>query len=154
MSRSKTIVLVLLLLFMAIQFIKPARNVNGQATPAAITQQLSVPQNVQYVLDRSCYDCHSNNTRYPWYANVQPITWFLNRHIVKGKAELNFDEFGNYSKRQQRSKLKSIANQVNDGEMPLQSYIWIHRNATLSAADKELITTWIAKASDSLEAKN
>lgn len=153
MSPFKTIMLLLLLVFIAIQFIRPVKNMNSEAKPAAIEKFISVPSNVQNILGRSCYDCHSNNTRYPWYASVQPVAWFLNSHVIKGKAELNFDEFGNYSKRRQLSKLKSIISQVKDGEMPLRSYIWIHKDAKLSVADEALVTDWATKAIASFKAR-
>ena len=154
MSRLKKIMFALLAVFIAIQFIQPARNTTGQAMPAAIAKQVSIPANVQEILNRSCYDCHSNNTQYPWYATIQPAGWLLAKHIRDGKAELNFDEFGNYSKRRQLNKLKSVASQINDGEMPLPSYTWIHTDAKLTAADKELITDWVANAMDSIKAEN
>ena len=152
MSRWKKIVLFLLLVFIGIQFIRPARNISGQAVPADITKLYSVPAHVQAILKTSCYDCHSNNTQYPWYANVQPAGWLLAKHVKDGKAALNFNEFGNYTQRRQLNKLRSIASQVKDGEMPLQSYTWIHQDAKLSAAGKTLIIDWVTRTRDSLEA--
>lgn len=122
--------------------------------PAAMAKHIPVPANMQEILNTSCYDCHSNNTRYPWYATIQPAGWLLAKHVKDGKAELNFDAFGNYSKRRQLSKLKSVASQINDGEMPLPSYTWIHKDAKLSTADKGLITDWVANVTDSIRAGN
>ena len=150
----KKILLVLLILFIAIQFIQPARNTNGQVLPTDISKTVSVPKNVQYVLQAACYDCHSNHTNYPWYNYVQPTAWILANHIKHGKRDLNFSDFGSYSTRKQQSKLKAIADQIKDGEMPLYSYTIIHKNARLSKEEKELIIDWAQNAQDSLDKIN
>lgn len=121
MSVLKKTLLSLLIVLSAIQFIRPAKNKNTAEQKADITMQFNVPADVQNVLKTSCYDCHSNNTNYPWYANIQPMAWLLANHINEGKAELNFNEFAGYSKRRQLSKLKAVANSVKDGSMPLSS---------------------------------
>ncbi|MBC7511116.1 MAG: heme-binding domain-containing protein, partial [Ferruginibacter sp.] len=136
MKRIKIIGLVLFIVAIAIQFFKPALNQNGQVNKNSITKIVQVPQKVQMILSVACYDCHSNNTRYPWYANIQPGGWWLASHIKEGKSQLNFDEFGSYSNRRQQSKLKSIINSIDDGTMPLSSYTLIHKDAILSKEDK------------------
>jgi len=108
MSLSSKISLVLLIVLVAMQFIRPPRNRNGQVMPADLTQHFKVPASVESIIKTSCYDCHSNNTEYPWYANIQPMGWLLANHIKNGKAELNFNDFGSYSKRRQLNKLKAI----------------------------------------------
>ncbi len=154
MSLLKKISLVLVIVFIVIQFIRPSRNTSGNAWPAEITTQFSVPGDVQSVLRTSCYDCHTNNTRYPWYSNIQPLGWLLANHINDGKANLNFDKFGNYSKRRQLSKLKAITNSIKDGTMPLFSYTLLHHDARLSKENKDLIVNWISGARDSLEIRS
>lgn len=154
MNRSKKILLVILIILIAIQFIQPARNKNGQVLPTAVSKMYSLPENVQATLKTACYDCHSNNTQYPWYADVQPVRWVLDRHIKEGKEELNFSEFGVYSGRRQINKLKAIANSIHDGNMPLSSYTLMHKNARLSAAEKISIIDWARKTADSLSAGN
>lgn len=153
MSILKKILLVLLLLFIALQFIRPARNI-GQVGQADIANRLMVPGSVEGVLKTSCYDCHSNNTRYPWYANIQPMGWLLANHIKDGKDDLNFNEFGTYTKRRQLSKLKAIGSSLKEGTMPLPSYTLLHQDAILSKEEKTLVTDWATKTRDSLEAKN
>ena len=150
MSRAKKILLALLLVFIAMQFIRPARNSSNTVQPADMITHFNVPANVAGILKTSCYDCHSNNTRYPWYANVQPMGWFLADHIKDGKEELNFNEFTTYSKRRQLSKLKSIQNSIKDGSMPLSSYTLMHSDAKLSEDRKALLIQWTAKVIDSL----
>lgn len=154
MSRIKKILLGVLIVFVVIQFIQPARNKNGQVLATDISKMYSLPQNVQTTLRTACYDCHSNNTQYPWYVNIQPAGWMLARHIKQGKEELNFSEFGSYSLRRQISKLKSIENSIKDGTMPLTSYTFIHKNAKLSQNDKALIIDWVQKTRDGLAMKN
>lgn len=140
-----------LIVLIGIQFIQPARNENGQTLPTDISKTVFIPGNVKSLLQTACNDCHSNNTNYPWYANIQPMGWLLANHIKDGKAELNFSEFGSYPQRRQQSKLKSIASQVKDDEMPLASYAFLHKNARLTKEEKALIIDWALNAKDSLE---
>jgi hypothetical protein len=135
----------MLFVLAVIQFIQPDRNQSGQAAILDISRIYPVPESVQGILRESCYDCHSDNTRYPWYSFSQPAAWWVSSHIRKGKSELNFNQFGSYSARRQRSKLKSIASSIKDPTMPLPSYTLIHRNALLSAKDRQLILQWTAK---------
>lgn len=144
----------LLLVFILIQFVRPAHNENGQASADQIGKVYAVPENVIALLKASCYDCHSNNTHHPWYAQIQPGGWWLASHIKKGKSELNFDEFGEYSKRRQESKLKAIANSIEDGTMPLRSYTLMHTKARLSKDEKMRIINWVNMTRDSLSKKN
>lgn len=154
MSRKKKIVLALLIVLIGIQLIQPARNRGGQGSVLNTALKYKIPDTVQSVLKAACYDCHSNNTNYPWYTYVQPVGWMLANHVKNGKKELNFSEFGSYSKRRQQSKLKSIASQVKDGEMPLSSYAIMHKEARLSKEKKDLIIGWAQKIKDSIEQNN
>ncbi|MES2875345.1 MAG: heme-binding domain-containing protein [Bacteroidota bacterium] len=143
MSRIKIGLIVLLVILVAIQFVQPARNQSVQASSGGIASVINVPENVQAILQNSCHDCHSNNTRYPWYATLQPGAWWMAWHIEEGKAELNFDEFGNYSKRRQLSKLKAIKGSIEDESMPLPSYTYMHKGSILSKTDQKLLIDWI-----------
>ncbi len=149
----KKIGLVVLILLIGIQLIQPARNSSGQVPATDISKTVFIPGNVKSLLQTACNDCHSNNTNYPWYTNIQPMGWLLANHIKDGKADLNFNEFGSYSQRRQLSKLKSIASQVKDDEMPLTSYTMLHKNARLTKEQKLLIIDWALQAKDSLEQK-
>jgi hypothetical protein len=122
-----------------IQFIPTSRNINPEIPSTDFILTYKVPDEVGRLLHTSCYNCHSNNTAYPWYSKIQPVSWFLDSHIKKGKAELNFSEFGTYSVRKQKSKLKSMVNQIEKDEMPLSSYTFIHRDAKLSQESRKLI---------------
>ena len=97
MGKVKKLLLTVLVVFIAIQFIRPARNNSGSIQKADIVPHFNVPATIAGILQTSCYDCHSNNTHYPWYANVQPIGWLLASHVKDGKEELNLNEFATYS---------------------------------------------------------
>lgn len=146
----KKILLGLLVVLIIIQFIQPPGNRDSAVLSTDLTKTFAVPQNVQIILKQACYDCHSNNTNYPWYSRIQPLGWFLANHIRNGKEQLNFSHFGSYSLRRQISKLNGIANSIKDGSMPLRSYTLIHRNARLSSQDKALLFEWTTKTKDSL----
>ena len=109
-----------------------------------------VPANLKNKLHVSCYDCHSNNTRYPWYNKIQPVAWFLEDHIKEGKDELNFSEWGEYSDRRKNSKLRSIISQIEEGEMPLDSYILLHPDADLPEDKKLEIINYMTGLKDNL----
>lgn len=140
----KSLVIFLLIVVLMQFFPRPSRNIGSVQSNIAIDRLYAIPDTVLRIFKAACYDCHSNNTRYPWYSNIQPVAWYLNRHVIHGKDELNFDEFGSYSRRRRQSKLKSIASQVKDGEMPLSSYKLMHKAARLSSTEKEMIIQWAA----------
>jgi hypothetical protein len=146
----KKAILLLLIAVVGIQFMPTTRNQSNEVFETDFTKTFIVPNNVQNLLKNSCYDCHSNNTNYPWYHKIQPVSWLLENHIKEGKKELNFNEFGTYSKRRQKSKLKSIINQIDEDEMPLWSYTLIHKDAKLLGSNKELLTNWLTQLRDSL----
>jgi hypothetical protein len=146
----KIILLVVLLVFVGIQFIPTNRNQSDIVPSTDLMEVYNVPENVEVIFKTSCYDCHSNNTAYPWYNKIQPVSWIMQGHIKEGKAELNFNEFGSYSERRQKSKFKSILSQVKDGEMPLSSYTLMHREAKLSENEKKALEDWINKMLESL----
>ena len=150
MSKRKIIAWTVLVLFLSIQFIRPRRNNDGMVPGLSFVQLYRVPDSVNQILQKSCYDCHSNHTRYSWYTNIQPAGWMMARHIRLGKSELNFSEFSSYSKRRQISKLKAIAHQIEDNEMPLKSYKLLHKKARLSALEKKLIISWMRNKADSI----
>ena len=140
----------MLSILVVIQFVQPARNQSVRASTLGVATVINFPDTVQAVLQNSCYDCHSNNTRYPWYAAIQPGSWWMASHIDEGKGELNFDDFANYSKRRQLSKLKAMQGAIEDESMPLPSYTLIHRDAILSQKDKKLLKDWIDVSRDEI----
>jgi hypothetical protein len=148
----KRFLLIVLIIFIGIQFIRPARNRSEGVSPKDISTLYNVPKDVDSILKVSCYDCHSNNTAYPWYANVQPVAWWLNKHIIQGKKELNFSEFASYSLRRQYHKLEEVVDEVKDNQMPLDSYTWIHKKAILTEPQKQTLYNWVNNVRDTMEA--
>lgn len=139
----------LVLIFIIIQFFQPEKNFS-QATTNGIAFQVEMPETVKKYIVNSCFDCHSNQTRYPWYGRVAPASWFLNGHIRNGKENLNFSEWGNYSKRQQIGLLSEICETVSDRSMPLRSYTLLHKDAELFDHEIEEICDWTEKAAENL----
>lgn len=142
----KKISTVLLVVLVAIQFFQPKKNIaEGQGPDMHhISQKYTIPNEVDMLLKSACYDCHSNNTRYPWYANIQPFAWFLNNHVVDGKRHLNFSEFTNLPIARQNHKFEETIEMIEQNEMPLASYtsFGLHQDARLSAAQRTLLVSW------------
>ena len=134
------------------QLVRPARNLSVIPGPNDISVKHPVPPAVQGLLQRACYDCHSNNTKYPWYAEVQPVRWWLDSHIKDGKRHLDFSEFGAYSAKRANHKMKQTAEQVESGKMPLPSYTWMHPEARLTPAEVKLIADWARAAEKTMAA--
>ena len=148
----KRLFFVLLLAFIVIQFFRPAKNKAEGMSKNDITTLYAVPEDVQSVLKTSCYDCHSNNTVYPWYAEVQPVAWWLNGHVQDGKKDLNFSEFASYRPRRLYRKLEEINELIKENEMPLNSYLWIHKDAKLSDQQKLTLANWVNAVRDTMKA--
>ena len=134
------------LLLLIIQFIRPDKNELNDLT-YDISTKYEVPGDVNHLMQVSCNDCHSNKTEYPWYANVQPVAWWLNHHVVDGKKHLNFSEFTKKPLFVQNHKLEEIMEMVEEKEMPLPSYTYfgLHPEANLTDAQRTMISDW-AKA--------
>ncbi|MBN8854169.1 MAG: cytochrome C [Sphingobacteriales bacterium 50-39] len=138
----KKIFLFLVFALVVIQFIRPAENHSDKQSANDITLHYTVPDTVRAILQRSCYDCHSNNTVYPWYNKIQPVAWWLSSHIKDGKRELNFSEFASYPPAKQAKKLKNTVKEVKGEGMPLDSYLWIHKDAKLEQGQKDTLIQW------------
>lgn len=147
----KIIAWILAIVLVGIQFIPTERNQSDTVPTTDFMKVNNVPSLVKETVRTSCYDCHSNNTSYPWYNKVQPMAWYLQYHINEGKDELNFNEWGNYSNRRKKSKLRSIISQIEGNEMPLGSYTLIHKDAILSNESKTELIDYINLLKDELE---
>ena len=140
------ILIALLIILIAIQFIRPERNLGAISRPHDITHYVTVPDTVMHVLQRSCYDCHSNHTVYPWYANINPVGFWLNGHIKDGKRAINFSDLSSFDKRKLDHRLNDIADEVKSGDMPLSSYTLIHTYARLDSNEVRLLADWTESA--------
>jgi hypothetical protein len=149
----KKILLVVLVLLIIIQFIHPSRNKSQGDQPNNIVHAFNVPTEVKTILDKACMDCHSNNTRYRWYFKIQPVDWWLTHHINEGKQELNLDEYTNKPLRYQYHKMESTVDLIKKGEMPLDSYLWVHKDAMLTEEEKNTLITWADGIVNEMKAK-
>ena len=148
----KRIFQILLFAFIVIQFFRPTKNKAAGMSNNDISKIYQIPQDVQSILKTSCYDCHSNNTVYPWYAEIQPAAWWLEHHINEGNKELNFSEFASYRIGRQYRKLEEINKEIKEDEMPLDEYLWVHKAAKLNEQQKLLLATWVTALRDTIKA--
>ena len=138
----KVIAVVFVLAFIALQFYRPEIINPPVIESETLASTTRVPANIQALLKRSCNDCHSNQTIYPWYSHVTPFSWLLAEHIEEGRRELNFSVWNTYSGNRKRNKFDEICEQVTTGEMPHNQYLWIHAEARFSEEDKKLLCDW------------
>src|SRR5688572_847570 len=139
----KKILVGLLILAGIMQLLQPTRNISEGPFENDISKVYTVPVNVQNVLEQKCYDCHSNNTRYPWYIHIQPIGWWMAAHIKDAKEELNFSEFKTYDQKKAAHKLSEMVEEITEGEMPLKSYVWLHEEAKVTPTEALAISDWV-----------
>jgi hypothetical protein len=147
----KRILWAVALLLVAAQVVRPPKNVAVGPAAGDFMVNYPPPAKVREILTTSCYDCHSNTTRYPWYAQIQPLGWWLRHHIDEGKNELNFSEFADYSPRRKKQKLETASDELRDKAMPLPSYLWIHRDARLSPDQAKALMEWFETVIEKVE---
>ncbi len=128
--------------FIGLQFVRPARTNPSVDQTQTIHAHLQVTPQVASILDRSCQDCHSNTTRWPWYSNVAPVSWFVIDHVNHGRSHMNFSEWGSLDTRKTVKTLEEICEEVKDEAMPLPSYTNIHWSAKLSPEDVKTLCDW------------
>lgn len=138
----KRVVLALVVIFLLMQLYRPSRDNPPVDQTKTMEKTMQIPPNVETTLSRACNDCHSSKTTWPWYSNVAPISWMLGEHVKDGRGELNMSEWATYSAKKKRRKLQEICEQVNKKEMPISSYLWLHPDAKLSDADRNLLCDW------------
>ena len=141
----KKILWTLLIIIIGIQFIRPARNESAVITSNDISQLYYVSPQVSDILKRACNDCHSNNTSYPWYTNIQPVGWWMQKHVSDGKRNLNFSKFGTYKPEDQDDVMDALIEAIEHDGMPLNSYLWMHGDAKLSEEEKTALIDWARK---------
>lgn len=150
----KKVLVILLVAFILIQFFPIDKN-NPAPTPQMDFLTIKkTPETTAALIRNSCYDCHSNETKYPWYTNVQPFAWFLKSHIDDGRKELNFSTFATYEPKRQAHKLSEAAEQVQKGDMPLDSYVLIHSEAKLSAPQQQELIQYFKRVENDIRTAN
>lgn len=147
MKRKTIILLAIVVLLILIQLIRVDQT-NPESNPKYDYFVVeSVPANAQAIIRESCYDCHSNQTVYPWYSKIAPASWFLQNHINEGRHEFNYSEWGNYSSKDKKEMLEDMIKMIDEDEMPLKSYLLIHRNARLTDEEKTILRQLFLKES-------
>lgn len=144
----KKILLGLIVLGIGIQFIRPAKNLSATPEKTDLLVLHTAPAEVKKLLLMGCYDCHSENTRYPWYAEIQPLAWWLDAHVRDGKREFNFSTFGDLSAKKKASRLEEVIDQIGSRKMPLKSYTLVHRDAIFTDPQVKAINDWLESVRD------
>ena len=139
----REIILFIIIIIVGIQFIPVQRNYSKTFSKGGIIESTKAPADIAQMLKSSCYDCHSNHTKYPWYNNIAPVSWWIASHISEAKKELNFSEWEKYTLKKKKHKLKEIIEETGEGEMPLRSYLWTHGEVKLSESQINRLETWI-----------
>ncbi|MBT8305928.1 MAG: heme-binding domain-containing protein [Maribacter sp.] len=142
----KKIAWVLLLVLIVMQFYRPEKNLEHGNHTAIFLKETNPPEEVKLILKNTCYDCHSNNTKYPWYNNIAPVSYWLADHVKHGKGELNFSDWENYSNKKKDHKLEEVVEVIEENAMPLKEYTWTHAEARLTDEQKQAIVDWVKKS--------
>lgn len=145
MSRTRKVLLGLLAVFIVIQFFRPEKNLSSAPTPNELFAHYQAPDSLKQLIKTACYDCHSNNTVYPWYSNIQPVAWWLDDHVKEGKRKFNFSEFATYAPKKADHKMEELIEMVKEEEMPLKSYTIIHGDSRLTPGQRTALTDWAAE---------
>jgi hypothetical protein len=146
----KWVAIVLAGIFAVMQLIRPARTNPPVDESRALARQMQLTPEASAILNRSCNDCHSNQTRWPWYSNIAPISWFLINHVNEGRRQMNFSDWAQYDRSEQAGYLKRICREVQSGGMPIHSYLWLHGDARLSSEDVKTLCDWASSESQRL----
>ena len=142
----KKVLLFLLVVFLIAQFFGPEKNQGELSSLDVFISETNPPENVKTILKESCFDCHSNVTRYPWYFTITPVNYWMADHIDHGKGELNFSEWTEYSLKRKEHKMKEVWEEVEKKKMPLDSYTWTHGDAKLSQDQINALVAWAKQA--------
>jgi len=138
----KRILLLILVVFIMAQFFSPEKNEGTASSIIAFLEETNPPEEVKLILKESCYDCHSSITKYPWYNAITPINYWMADHIKNGSKHLNFSKWDDYTVKKKDHKLDEVIEMVENNEMPLPSYTWVHGDAKLNDIQKRKILTW------------
>lgn len=138
----KRVFLGLLAVLVILQFFRIDKTNPPVTTDEDFLYLAAPPQEIGLLIKDACYDCHSNETEYPWYTNVAPISWWIADHIEEGREELNFSTWAQYDAKRRAHKLEEAAEEVHEGHMPLKSYLWLHGEARLSDEQRERLAAW------------
>lgn len=144
----KKIALLLLIILLISQFFGPEKNEGSLESVTAFIAETNPPENVKKILETTCFDCHSAKTTYPWYNNITPVNYWLDAHVKDGKKHLNFSKWNDYSVKKKEHKMDELYEEVEKGEMPLNSYTWTHSEANLTQEQIDAVVVWGKKVQD------
>lgn len=144
-KRLRLVGLGLIAVLLVLQFFQPESNNTPFIPEQDMLEVLAPPQPLADLIRKACYDCHSNQTVYPWYNKISPVSWYLYKHIKKGKEDLNFSDYGLLDKADKIGAFADFCDVLDAGTMPLQSYLLIHKNARLSQEERENLCNWSEK---------
>jgi hypothetical protein len=150
MSVTKWILIAIVGIFVVIQFIPSNRPEVIEDNPSDLIFNNTIPDSVSMLLQAACYDCHSNQTKYPWYAHVAPVSWLVARDTRIGREHLNFSDWETFSKMDKAKQLGDIVDEVEDGTMPMPIYVLMHPEAKLTIEQRELLADWSDGFAESL----
>lgn len=134
------VLLAVVAVLVLIQLVRP------EMTNPPVTGDIGAPPEVAAILKRACYDCHSNETKWPWYSQVAPVSWLVADHVKDGRKHLNFSEWQGYEDGRKLKKMEETAEEVGEGEMPIPGYVALHAEAKLTDAEKNAIVQWAKSA--------
>lgn len=138
----KKVLTAALIAFVVMQFFRVDKNRAEGEFATAFIAETQPGDEVHMILKTTCFDCHSNNTRYPWYAEIAPVSYWLDDHIRHGKGELNFSDWSAYSNKKKDHKLEELIEEVKERHMPLNSYTWVHKDAELTDDQIQKVIDW------------
>ncbi len=142
----KKIAVLALFILIILQFFGPEKNIGDVSDLEPFITETNPSASVQTILKTACYDCHSSNTRHPWYSNIEPVSYWMSDHVKHGKDELNFSEWSTYSVKRKDHKLEEVIEEVEEGHMPISSYTWTHGDAVLTEAQIKELADWVTEA--------
>ncbi len=140
----------LLIVFLGMQAVQPERSNPPVDESRTLFALVETPPEVRAIIERSCYDCHSHQTRWPWYSYIAPASWLVAADVKEAREHLNLSEWDRYKELRAIAKLDQMCQEVLDDRMPLPAYLWMHPSAKLSQADIDLLCDWVEKARDNL----
>ncbi len=145
----KILLVAAIIAFVAVQFFQPEKNQSADSENIILKHE-QIPENVQQILKNACFDCHSNNTKYLWYHKIAPVSLLINKHIIEGKKELNFSDWGKFDTYDKIGALEDIRQELEQKTMPLKQYVVMHKEAKLTDDDRAAIIAWIDKKGSEL----
>src|SRR3972149_303943 len=139
----KIVLIIIIIAFVVIQFFRPERTTTAVYEESHITKIMNVPDDVHRILKRSCFDCHSDHTAWPWYTNVAPASWRVAKDVRNGRTKMNFSQWGKIPDAKREARLEAICEEITEGEMPLKEYLYLHGDAKLTPQDKDVLCNWV-----------